>query len=51
MVFEGTWEETRAAVKRLELERTNEREETALQQCDHHNVIKLLDVQSDENFM
>ncbi|XP_046439760.1 serine/threonine-protein kinase/endoribonuclease ire-1-like isoform X2 [Daphnia pulex] len=49
-VFEGTWEETRVAVKRIEIERTNEREETALQQCDHHNVITLLDVQSDQNF-
>ena len=48
-VFEGTWK-TKVAVKRIEIERTNAKEETALRQCDHPNVIKLLDVQSDENF-
>jgi hypothetical protein len=49
VVFEGTWEETKVAVKRIEILGTddNAREETALRQCNHPNVVVLLGIHSD----
>jgi hypothetical protein len=49
VVFEGTWEETRVAVKRIQIVDTyeNAKEDYALRKCDHPNVIRLLGIYSD----
>jgi predicted Ser/Thr protein kinase len=48
-VYEGTWEETRVAVKRIQIVDTyeNAKEDYALRKCDHPNVIRLLGIYSD----
>jgi hypothetical protein len=52
IVFEGTWCETKVAVKRIPLENaaSNEPEVKALQMLHHRNVIKLFHVEEDEDF-
>ena len=53
VVFEGTYKlnkVTEVAIKRVEKERLDERETTALQIVDHENVLKLLLVAKDESF-
>ena len=53
VVFEGTYElnkVTEIAIKRVEKERLDDRETTALQIVDHENVLKLLLVAKDESF-
>jgi serine/threonine protein kinase len=52
IVFEGTWNGKKVAVKRVQIANTesSKPEEEALQKLDHPNVIKLFDVQSDEDF-
>ena len=53
VVFEGTYElnkVTEVAIKRVEKERLDDRETTALQIVDHENVLKLLLVAKDESF-
>ena len=53
VVFEGTYKlnkVTEVAIKRVEKERLDDRETTALQIVDHENVLKLLLVAKDESF-
>ena len=51
-VYEGVWGETKVAVKRIVVgdAATTEQEEKALKMLDHTNVIKLFDVQEDQDF-
>ena len=52
-VFAGTWKNQEIAVKRVEsidTEDTEDKEEKALRQLTHENVVKLLDVESDNSF-
>ncbi len=52
IVFEGTWNGKKVAVKRVQIANTesSKLEEEALQKLDHPNVIKLFHVQSNEDF-
>jgi serine/threonine protein kinase len=51
-VYEGVWGETKVAVKRILVgdAATTEQEEKALKMLDHRNVIKLFDVEKDQDF-
>ena len=49
-VFAGTWKNQEIAVKRVESIDTEDKEENALKQLTHPNVVKLLDVESDNSF-
>jgi serine/threonine protein kinase len=49
-VFAGTWKNQEIAVKRVESIDTEDKEEKALRQLTHENVVKLLDVESDNSF-
>jgi serine/threonine protein kinase len=51
-VYEGTWRETKVAVKRILVGHaaTNEQEEKALKMLDHTNVIKLFHMEEDQDF-
>ena len=53
-VFRGTWRATdgykTVAVKRIELQRVDRREEKSLKSLTHENVVKLYDTESDINF-
>jgi serine/threonine protein kinase len=53
-VYEGVWgeSETKVAVKRILVgdAATTEQEEKALKMLDHRNVIKLFDVEKDQDF-
>jgi serine/threonine protein kinase len=51
-VYEGVWGETKVAVKRILLgdAATNEREVKALKMLNHPNVIKLFQVEEDQDF-
>ncbi len=54
VVFEGNWNGNPVAVKRINLTDVDlkdlEKEETAMKPLDHPNVIRLLHVQSDQDF-
>jgi serine/threonine protein kinase len=51
-VYEGVWGETKVAVKRILIgdAASNEQEEKALKMLDHTNVIKLFDMEEDQDF-
>lgn len=53
-VFLGTWNGEAVAVKRIEMHKLNkrfkDREEVAMRQMDHQNVLKLKEVQENEDF-
>jgi serine/threonine protein kinase len=52
IVYEGAWRERKVAVKRISLENAtgSKREESALQKCNHENVIKLFHVEENMDF-
>jgi hypothetical protein len=52
MVFEGAWRGNKVAVKRILIENvaSSEREENALQNFNHENVIKLFHVEENIDF-
>jgi hypothetical protein len=52
VVFEGTWNEKKVAVKRIQIatSESNKQEEEALQKLDHPNIVKLFHVQIDADF-
>ncbi len=49
-VFSGFWDNQGVAVKRVQSIDIDEKEESALKQLDHKNVVKLLHVESDNAF-
>lgn len=49
-VFAGTWKNQEIAVKRVESIDTEDKEEKALRQLTHSNVVKLLEIESDNAF-
>ena len=53
-VFKGSWNGEDVAVKRIEIPKLNEkfkyREEVAMRKMNHRNVLKLKEVQEDEDF-
>ena len=49
-VFVGTWKDQKVAVKRVQSIDIDEKEERALRQLTHSNVVKLLDVENDNAF-
>jgi hypothetical protein len=52
IVFEGVWCGLKVAVKRIPIENatSSEREENALEQFDHENVVKLFHVEKNQDF-
>jgi serine/threonine protein kinase len=52
IVYEGTWMNRKVAVKRIPKEKVqnNKGGEEALQTLNHPNVVKLYDVENDNNF-
>ena len=49
-VFAGTWKNQEIAVKRVESIDTEDKEEKALRQLTHSNVVKLFEIESDNAF-
>ena len=50
IVYQGTYEDRKVAVKRIELERSLTNEFTLHNKIKHDNVLKLIVVEHDDNF-
>jgi hypothetical protein len=50
IVYQGTYEDRKVAVKRIELERSLTHEFTLHNKIKHDNVLKLIVVEHDDNF-